>query len=164
MVKKTMEVRGMKKLLLSVVLASLLILSLTGCGVFSKPELGANWQGAVTLNSSVGAVDAGTYNLTMTLTFGGIFDSNKVKEGTVKFEPADSSQRIGVEAYEFTVTDGSYDKKTKELQLNTKEKDENVILTFKGSVSGTAGSHSIGSGDVYNSSGNKVGTFNANEQ
>ena len=155
----------MKKLLLSVVLASLLILSLTGCGVFSKPELGANWEGAITLNDAVGEVQGGTYTLTMTLTFGGVFDSNKVKEGTIKFDTPDSSERsIGVEGYEFTVTDGSYDKKTKELQLNTKEKDKNVILSLKGIVSGTAGSHSIDSGDVYNSSGNKVGTFNANEQ
>jgi len=161
-------VQVVKKLLLAMVTVSVLIFALSGCGVFSKPELGTTWnaKGASIVNTAYSPLSVRAYSLDVNLEFGGIWDSNKVKTGTVKFGVASTEERVDVGDPEYTVIDGTYDPSSKLLQLRCEGKgntSKDSKITLRGTVSDKT---TINNGLIYKTSDmdSSIGTFTVNKQ
>ncbi|MFP4461380.1 MAG: hypothetical protein ACLFQE_04220, partial [Thermotogota bacterium] len=62
----------MKKILLAMVTLSVLMFALSGCGVFSQPELGTVWnaKGRATIETAYGPFSVQTYSMELKLEFG----------------------------------------------------------------------------------------------
>jgi len=160
-------VQIVKKILLAIVTLSVLIFALSGCGVFSSPELGKVWNadGGANIVTAFEPLAVRAYSLEIKLEFGGIWDSNKVKAGTVEFGPAVvTEERIDVTNPKYTVVDGTYDPTTKLLQLNCEENSNKSKITVRGRVTNKDEIKS-GDGFIYKSSdkNNSIGTFTANK-
>jgi len=157
-----------KKILLAMVTLSVLIFALSGCGVFTSPELGTTWngKGAAEVDTAYAPLD-GVYAIDIDLQFGGIFDSNKVKTGTVTFGPAVvTDERIDVSDPTYTVVDGTYDTTSKLLQLRCEGKGDTSSdskITLRGTVSDKT---TISNGLIYKTSdmSSSIGTFTAEKQ
>jgi hypothetical protein len=165
-IKFYLEVHIVKKILLTMVTLSVLIFALSGCGVFSSPELGTIWnaKGAAEVDTAYPPLD-GVYAIDIRLEFGGIWDANKVKTGTVVFGPAVvTEERIDVNNPEYSVVDGTYDTTSKLLQLRCEEKGTGTTkITLRGTVSNKT---TISNGLIYKTSnmGSSIGTFTAEKQ
>ena len=158
----------MKKILLAMVTLSVLIFALSGCGVFTQPELGTVWnaKGAAEVDTAYAPLN-GVYAIDIELQFGGVFDPNKVKSGTVTFGPAVvTDDRIDVGDPTYTVIEGTYDTTSKLLQLKCQGKGDTSSdskITLRGTVSNKT---SISNGLIYKTSdmSSSIGTFTANKQ
>ena len=156
----------MKKILITLVTLSVLIFALSGCGVFSSPELGTTWNadGDANLITAFDPLAVGTYSLEIKLEFGGIWDSNKVKTGTVEFGPTwVTDDRIDVTNPKYTVIEGTYDPTSKLLQLRCEETTNKSKLTIRGTVTNKT---TISNGLIYKTSdmSSSIGTFTAEKQ
>ncbi|MEA1885320.1 MAG: hypothetical protein U9N62_12510 [Thermotogota bacterium] len=156
----------MKKILLAMVTLSVLVFALSGCGVFTQPELGTSWdaKGGAEVNVAYPPLD-GVYSLDINLEFGGIWDPNKVKTGTIKFGPAIvTDDRIDIGNPEYTVVDGTYNTSTKLLQLRCEEKGTGTTkITLRGTVSNKT---TINNGLIYKTSDmtSSIGTYTVEKQ
>jgi hypothetical protein len=167
-IKFYLEVHIVKKILLTTVTLSVLIFALSGCGVFSSPELGTIWNanGSATFNTAYAPFDPAVvtnYSLDIYLEFGGIWDSNKVKTGKVEFGSTSSEERLVTGDPEYTVIDGSYDPTTKLLQLRCEGKgstSKESKITLRGRVT-NKNEIATGDGFIYKTSdlNNSIGTF-----
>lgn len=151
----------MKKILFASVSALFLVLVLSGCGVFSAPELGATWnaKGFADIETAYAPLMVDTYALEVKLEFGGVWDANKVKSGTVEFGPAIVSEER-IDTYpKYTVLDGTYDTTSKLLTLQCQEPGKTKI-TLRGTV---INKDEIQNGTIHDPNVS-IGTFSVNKQ
>lgn len=160
----------MKKILLAMVTLSVLVFALSGCGVFSQPELGKIWntKGSATIETAYGPFSVKTYSIELKLEFGDIWDPNKVKNGEIEFGPSQQPNNDErVETYPiYTVLSGSYNKDTKLLELNCQEQGAaSTKLTVRGRVTNKT-EIAENDGFLYNPSDmtNRIGYFTVNQQ
>ncbi len=155
----------MKKILLAMVTLSVLMFALSGCGVFSQPELGTVWnaKGAAEITAEHDPLTVRDYSLDIKLEFGDIWDSNKVKMGTITFGAATSDERIDVSDPKYTVLDGHYNPADKELRLNCEETTKKTKITLLGRV---VNKETIEIGTIYKKANltESIGSFTAEKQ
>jgi len=155
------EVQIVKKIIFASVSVLFLVFVLSGCGVFSTPELGAAWnaKGSADITTAYSPLEVMTYSLDVKLQFGDIWDANKVKSGTVDFGPAIVSEERIDTFPKYTVIDGSYDTTTKLLTLQCQEAGKTKI-TLRGTV---VNKNEISNGTIHDPNVS-IGSFSVNKQ
>jgi len=151
-----------KRVLFTVLMCTMFVLGFTGCGLFTQPVLGTNWnaKGASTITTAQDPLAAQAYALEVNLEFGGIWDPNAVKTGTVKFGAVSSEQRIDVADPEYNIVSGSYNKDTKILEINCVEVSNQSKIILNGTVTDKT---TITSGTITGST-SQIGVFTINKQ
>ncbi|HPE69330.1 MAG TPA: hypothetical protein PLF96_08445, partial [Thermotogota bacterium] len=137
------------------------VLLLSSCIIFKPVKIPKIWTGRADLNVMMGeraAIEGLSYPFKMTLDFDWILDSSKIKGGTILFGPGSATgSRITYDAYEFTITGGSYNEETKVLRVTCTEKDVSCNLVFEGTVN-TGSTPNEVTGNV---TGDNAGEFDA---
>jgi len=116
------------------------VLLLSSCIIFKPVKIPKIWTGRANLDVMIGErapIDPLSYPIKMTLEFDWLMDSSKIKAGTILFGQASvpiSGERVEYDAYEFTITGGSYNEETRLLRVTCTEKDVGCNLTFQGTV------------------------------
>jgi len=165
-----MEVQIVKKIFLATVTLLVLMFALSGCGVFSQPELGSAYKavGISTIQTAFAPLAVKAYEIVIDLQFGSIWDANKVKSGTVKFNNVVlSGDRVETNPPEYNVVDGSYNTTDRTLVLKCQEKTNSSLIVVKGRVS--TDHELVENGFIYKTHNstdlsNRIGFFDAIKQ
>lgn len=160
----------MKKIFLAIVTLSVLIFALSGCGVFSQPELGKTYKadGIAIIETAFAPLAVKAYEIVIDLQFGSIWDANKVSSGTVKFNNVVlSGDRVDTSPPEYNVVDGSYNTTDRTLVLKCQEKTNSSLIVVKGRVS--TDHELVQEGFIYKTHNstdlsNRIGYFSADKQ
>jgi len=163
-------VQIVKKIFLAIVTLSVLIFALSGCGVFSQPVLGQayNAKGPAVIQATYEPLAIKGYEIVINLQFGSIWDANKVKSGTVKFNNVlISDDRNDITTPEYNVVDGIYNTTDRTLVLKCQEKTNSSLIVVKGRVS--TDHELVEDGFIYKTHNstdlsNRIGYFDASKQ